>query len=70
MELIMSMTAVIISSLSVGVAIFIYWKGEQRQKKQATLDAFNLLQEQVLDKLNMYSFKQIQEISQDYTSDD
>lgn len=34
MELIMSMTAVIISTLSVGVAIFIYWKGEQRKNNK------------------------------------
>ena len=34
MELIMSTIAVIISTLSVWVAIFIYWKGEQRQKNK------------------------------------
>lgn len=35
-----------------------------RERKQATLDAFNLLQEQVFDKLKHYYSKEIREISQ------
>lgn len=62
MELIISIIAIIISSFSIIVSVAIYYSGVQREKKQATLDAFNVLQEQVFDKLNQYTFSQIRAI--------
>lgn len=62
MELIISTFAIIISFISIIVSITIYHAGIRRQKKQATLDAFNLLQEQVFDKLNLYTINDIEQI--------
>jgi hypothetical protein len=62
MELFISIIAIVISFVSIIVSVAIYQKGVQREKKQATLDAFNLLQEQAFDKLNQYTFAQIKEI--------
>lgn len=39
------------------------YRGEQREKKQATLDALNVLQEQVFDNLNTYTFGEIKNIA-------
>ncbi len=44
--------SIIISSISGIYTYFIHKKECEREKKQATLDAFRLLQEQVLDELN------------------
>lgn len=54
MELIISLIAIILSFTSIIVSVVIYYQGERRERMQATLDAFNLLQEQVFDKLNQY----------------
>ena len=40
----------------------IYRKGVEREQRQATLDAFNILQEQVFDNLNQYTFAEIKDI--------
>lgn len=48
MELYISIISIIISVISVGVSIAIYCYGIRREKRQATLDAFNVLQEKVL----------------------
>lgn len=62
MELIMSAIAAIAAFVTVIVTIFIYQRGVEREKKQATLDAFNVLQEQVFDYLNQYTFREIRDI--------
>lgn len=62
MELLISTIAIIIALFSIIVSAAIYYKGVQREMKQATLDAFNVLQEQVFDKLNQYTFVEIREI--------
>lgn len=62
MELLLSITAIVIAVFSVIVSVVIYYQGTQREKKQATLDAFNILQEQAFDRLNQYTFKEIKEI--------
>lgn len=62
MELLISIIAIIISSFSIIVSVAIYYSGVQREKKQATLDAFNVLQEQAFDKLNQYTFAEIRSI--------
>lgn len=61
MELLISIIALVISLVSVVVSIVIHFKGVEREQKQATLDAFNVLQEQVFDKLNQYTYSAIRE---------
>lgn len=62
MELYISIIAAIISLVSIFVSVAIYFYGISRERKQATLNAFNILQEQVFDKLNQYTFGEIREI--------
>lgn len=62
MELAMSILAIIISVISVVVSVIIYYVGVERDKKQSTLDAINILQEQVFDKVNQYTYAEIREI--------
>ena len=62
MELYISLAAMIISLISVIVSVAIYALGIQRDKKQDTLDSFNLLQEQVFDKLNLITYSEITDI--------
>lgn len=62
MELYISLAAMIISLISVIVSVAIYLLGIQRDKKQDTLDSFNLLQEQVFDKLNLITYSEITNI--------
>ena len=57
-----------LSILSFVCSAFTYIRGAKREKMQATLDAFNLLQEQVLDKLNLYRKSDIQRISENVHS--
>ena len=45
-------------------------KALEREKKQATLEAFNLLQEQALDQLNQYTAKSLEEIAADNKSEE
>ena len=62
MELFLSLVAIVISLLSVIVSVAIYMLGISRERKQSTLNAFNILQEQAFDKLNQYTFAQIRAI--------
>ncbi len=66
MELYISIIAAVISLVSVFVSIAIYLYGISRERKQATLNAFNGLQEQVFDKLNQYTFEEIREICENW----
>ena len=61
MELGISITAVIVSLATFLFTVLVTYRGEQREKKQATLDALNVLQEQVFDNLNTYTFGEIRE---------
>ena len=70
MELYISVAALVVSILSIIVSVMIYFLGLRREKKQATLDAFNLLQTQVLDRLNCYRRYDIDEIAEDVHSTD
>lgn len=54
---------IMLSACALTVSIWSYCKNVVHDRKQATLDAFNLLQEQVLDKMNAYTAKEISEIS-------
>ena len=62
MELYISLAAMIISLISVIVSFAIYLIRIQRDKKQDTLDSFNLPQEQVFDKLNLITYSEITNI--------
>lgn len=64
MELYISLGAAVISLFALATTIITYIMGLQRQRKQATLDAYNTLQNEALDKLNTYTKKQIAEISE------
>ena len=50
--------------MALAFSILTYIMGLRRQRKQATLDAYNTLQKEALDNLNTYTKKQIAEISE------
>lgn len=58
------------SVISVAYAVIVYFKGLKRERKQATLDAFNELQAQVLDELAKYSPNAIRMIAEDHRKKD
>lgn len=68
METIISIISLIFAVLSCLHSFFIYNQTVKHDKKQATLDAFNILQEQVLDKINLYPNSKIKEIAEDARS--
>ena len=51
--------SVVISFVAVLVSIMTFFKNTKRARKEATLNAYNTLQEQALDELNKYSKKAI-----------
>lgn len=63
MELVISIIAVLVSGATFLFTVMVTYYGEQREKKQATLDALNVLQEQVFDNLNTYTFNDVKEIA-------
>lgn len=65
MEMTLSILAIIISVISGGFAVYTFFWTARRDRKQATLDAYNVLQEQALDRLNEYSGSQIKQIVED-----
>ena len=52
MELYISIFAAAVSLLALAFSIITHFMGLRRQRKQATLDAYNTLQKETLDKLN------------------
>lgn len=64
MELILTSAAVGISALAFLVSIYTHWSVMRRDRKQATLDAYNRLEEQALEPLDKYMPAQIKEIAQ------
>ena len=62
METILSIIAIVISMISGGFALYTFFWTAARDRKQATLDAYNQHQEQALDHLNYYMPAQIAEI--------
>ena len=63
--MIMSVIALVISILSGGFALYSFIWTAQRDRKQATLDAYNNLQGEVFDKLNLLMPSDIREIAKD-----
>lgn len=57
-----------ISMLSLFFSVFTYVITVRRNRKQATLDAYNCLQEQVFDRLNQYTPSEIREIAKNNRS--
>lgn len=64
MELISSIIATAISFAALAFSAYTYAVSVRNERKRDTLDAFNRLQNEVLDKLNTYTKKQIEEIIQ------
>lgn len=69
MEVILSVVAIVISVISGGFAAYTFRWTAVRDRKQATLDAYNRLQEQALDHLNFYTTVEIAEIAEDPRSE-
>ena len=61
----LSVLAIVISVISGCFAVYTFFWTARRDRKQATLDAYNTLQEQALDRLNEYTGTQIKQIVED-----
>ena len=70
METILSIIAIVISVISGGFALYTFFWTAARDRQQATLDAYNQLQEQALDYLNLYRPSNIKEIVKDRRSEE
>ena len=68
MEILISVIALVLSVASGGFTLYSFLWTAHRDRKQATLDAYNRLQREVFDKLNLYRPSQILEICEDKTS--
>lgn len=68
MENLLSAIAIVVSLFSVLFSAFTYIRTMRRDRKQATLDAYNCLQEQVFDLLNQYTPSEIREIAKNNRS--
>ena len=69
METTLSIAAFAVSLLSSAFALYTFIWTRQRDRKQATLEAYNRLQEQVLDDLNHYMPKDMEEIAKNPRSE-
>ena len=54
MEAVLSIIAIVISVVSGGFALYTFLWTAQRDRKQATLEAYNRLQNEVFDKLYIF----------------
>ena len=70
METILAIAAIVISVISGGFSLFTFFWTAERDRQQATLDAYNQLQVQALDHLNLYRPSNIKEIVQDCRSEE
>ena len=59
--LILAIISTVIAIVSAAFSVFTYFGAVRRDRKQATLEAFNRLQEQAFDPLNLYMPKEIVE---------
>ena len=59
METVLSIIAIIISVISGGFALYTFFWTAKRDRKQATLDAYNRLQNEALDNINLYNPQRI-----------
>ena len=70
METTLSVIAIILSVISGGFSFYTFIWTTRRDRKQATLDAYNHLQEQALDHLNYYRPTEIAEIAENPRSEE
>lgn len=70
MDTALSVAALVVSLFSAGFTLYTFIWTKVRDRKQATLEAYNRLQEQVLDHLNVYMSKQIAEIAKNTRSEE
>ena len=70
METILSIIAIVLSVISSGFSLYSFVWTARRDRKQATLDAYNQLQEQAFDKLNTYTPAAIREVAKDSKSEE
>ena len=68
METILSIIALVVSFVSGSFAAFTFWWTNRRDRKQATLEAYNRLQAEVFDILNTYTPAEIRDICTDTKS--
>lgn len=69
MEITISIISLLISAFSFVFSLVTYQKNVLHNRKKSTLDAFNVLQEQVLDKLKTYSKGDVKNISENTKTD-
>lgn len=69
LETILSIVAIVLSVVSGCFAFYTFVWTARRDRKQATLDAYNVLQEQALDKLNECSSIEIKRIVEERNRD-
>lgn len=65
---IISIVSIVLAIVSAIHSFFVYKQTVEHDKKQATLDAFNILQEQVFDRINLYSNSEVKEVAEDTRS--
>lgn len=70
METILSIIAIVISVVSGGFSLYSFVWTARRDRKQATLEAYNRLQTEVFDNLNTYRPDEIRNICSDNKSAD
>ena len=70
METTLSVVAIVLSVISGGFTFYTFIWTTRRDRKQATLDAYNQLQEQALDYLNYYRPTEIIEIAKNPRSEE
>ena len=68
METALSIIAIVLSIASGGFTLYTFYWTAARDRKQATLEAYNRLQTEVFDPLNTYSPDEIEEICEDTKS--
>lgn len=62
--------SLLFSLAAAAFSVFTYWSNIIHDRKQATLEAYNLLQEQALDQLYVYMPKQLKEIVKNRRSEE
>ena len=70
METTLSIIAILLSVVSGAFAIYTFFWTARRDRKQATLDAYNRLQTEVFDNINVYSPSEIRDICEDSKSEE
>jgi hypothetical protein len=68
MDIALSIVALVISVISGGFSLYTFVWTARRDRKQATLEAYNRLQTEVFDAINAYSVEEIEEICNDKKS--